>query len=92
MGNNKHKCVKTVKGFQIAFLCLLFPILSFAQGEFKNWYFGWKAAISFNSGNPVPFLTSQLMVPGGGSVNISDSLGNIFFMVEDLVYLTGIIH
>jgi hypothetical protein len=54
------------------FAFLFFPVLFFSQGEFNNWYFGVKDGVSFNSGNQVPCLTSQLVQPSGGSVNISD--------------------
>jgi uncharacterized protein (TIGR02145 family) len=63
----------------LLFAFLFFPLFCFSQGEFNNWYFGMKAGVSFNTGFPVSFTTSQLLVPTGCSSNISDSLGNILF-------------
>ncbi|MEI6899749.1 MAG: hypothetical protein WCL00_07725, partial [Bacteroidota bacterium] len=58
---------------------LLFPFFGFSQGEFNNWYFGTNAGVSFNTGIPVPFLTSAMNGTNAGGSNISDSLGNILF-------------
>jgi gliding motility-associated-like protein len=55
--------------------------LSFAQGEWNNWYFGKSAAVTFNSGSP------EILPPGanwwgGSSASISDSLGNLLFYTD----------
>ena len=34
---------------------------SYSQNEAANWYFGDKAGITFNSGNPVALLNGQLI-------------------------------
>jgi len=57
---------------------LLFPLLSFSQGEFNNWYFGNKAGISFNSGSPECLKDGQMAVTHA-NVSVSDSLGNLLF-------------
>ena len=51
----------------------------YAQKEFNNWYFGDMAGVSFNTGTPVPFLSSVMEDPGSGFSDVSDSLGNILF-------------
>ncbi|MBK7029534.1 MAG: hypothetical protein IPH45_10105 [Bacteroidales bacterium] len=44
----------------------------------NNWYFGSKAGISFNSGQPMAIATSQMDVIAG-CATISDSTGNLLF-------------
>jgi hypothetical protein len=51
----------------------------FAQGEWNNWYFGNHTGLSFNGGQPVPLLNSQLWPSGRCPIVISDSLGNLLF-------------
>ena len=63
----------------IFLIFFFYSFICFSQGEFNNWYFGNKAGVSFNSGFPVVFTTSQMNGGVGGSENISDSLGNILF-------------
>ncbi len=54
------------------------PFCGFSQGEFNIWHFGNKAGLSFNTGFPVSFGSSQL-IHTGPTTSISDSLGNILF-------------
>jgi uncharacterized protein (TIGR02145 family) len=64
----------------IFFFFLLTPFSLIAQGEWNNWYFGWNAAMTFISGNPVDVSGSALTQSGGGtSTSISDSLGNLLY-------------
>ncbi len=56
------------------------PLLCLPQGEWKNWYFGWGAAMTFNLGNPVALSGSYMnMAPDGTSITVSDSSGNFLF-------------
>ena len=56
------------------------PLLSYSQGEWNNWYFGWHAAMKFVSGNPVGVTGSAMPVSSGAnSTTVSDSLGNLLF-------------
>jgi uncharacterized protein (TIGR02145 family) len=61
-------------------LCFLFPFLSFSQGEFNNWYFGFHSGVTFNSGNPIaltncaPYFSCQHV-----SSTVSDSTGSLLF-------------
>jgi uncharacterized protein (TIGR02145 family) len=66
-------------------LIILLPFLGLSQKEFNNWYFGDSAGVSFNSGFPVTFLSSQMPDFESGTSNISDSLGNILFYTNGLV-------
>src|ERR1017187_4926253 len=59
---------------------LFFPLISFSQGEWNNWYFGVNAAITFNSGSPIAIFGSALFQSAGGtSATVSDSAGNLLF-------------
>jgi hypothetical protein len=51
---------------------------AFSQGEANNWYFGVKAAISFNTGSPVPLYNSQMEAPEGVA-SISNKNGDLLF-------------
>jgi len=50
----------------------------FSQGESNNWYFGYKAGITFNSGSPVVVFDGE-MINYRSCVTVSDSLGNLLF-------------
>ena len=64
----------------ILFLLYLSPIRISAQGEWNNWYFGWYAAMTFNSGSPVPVLTSAMNESGMSvGASVSDSAGHNLF-------------
>jgi len=52
--------------------------LSFAQRENNIWYFGNKAGIDFNTGQPV-VLTNSAMIQGEGCSVFSDGSGNLLF-------------
>jgi uncharacterized protein (TIGR02145 family) len=64
-------------------LLLLFTIDGYSQGEFNNWYFGWHAGMTFNSGPPVALPASPIAQSSGISgFSISDSIGNFLFCSE----------
>jgi len=59
---------------------LLIPEMGLTQGEWNNWYFGWHAAMTFNSGDPVGITGSALTASGGScTTTVSDSAGNLLF-------------
>lgn len=70
---------KTV--FNILFLLFSLNIFSQIPGPTTNWFFGNRAAITFNSGSPVPILTSQL-VTTEGVASISNQSGNLLFYTD----------
>ncbi|WP_405607592.1 T9SS type B sorting domain-containing protein [Polaribacter sp. Asnod1-A03] len=61
-------------------IILFFTLNSFSQKEANFWYFGDKAALDFNTGDPVPVTGSQLSTTEGCS-SFSDSNGNLLFYV-----------
>ncbi len=65
------------------FLLLLYNFTGYSQGEFNNWYFGWHAGMTFNTGPPISLPTSPIaqstLVSG---FSISDSAGNFLFCSE----------
>ena len=60
------------------YIALLFSSFCFPQGEANNWHFGENAALSFNSGVPVPVTGSRLNTFEGCS-SFSDKDGNLLF-------------
>jgi uncharacterized protein (TIGR02145 family) len=61
-------------------LIILLPFLLFSQKEWNNWYFGATAAMTFNSGSPIPLPPSPMIEnPGSMSASVSDSAGHILF-------------
>lgn len=57
---------------------LFFSCFAFSQGENNNWYFGNKAAITFNTSPPVALTDSQ-MDTNEGVATVSDANGNLLF-------------
>jgi uncharacterized protein (TIGR02145 family) len=76
----KHLFLHLLKffGLSLSFITFFSPVEGMSQGEFNNWYFGNRAGVTFNSGVPVSFLSS-MMAASGGTVSVSDSIGNILF-------------
>lgn len=69
--------------FRIIFiyLFLLFSFkVSFAQNEYKQWYFN-NAAVDFTSGTPTAVVTS-LMGHSEGTSSIADAAGNLLFYTD----------
>lgn len=64
------------KGFLL--IAILTFLNSFSQGEANIWYFGEKAGLDFNSGNPVSLSNSKLTTREGCS-SFSDANGNLLF-------------
>ncbi|MEZ4856214.1 MAG: T9SS type B sorting domain-containing protein [Gelidibacter sp.] len=60
---------------------LLAAFSMFSQRESANWCFGDFAGLNFNSGNPVPFQSSQLITKEG-CATISDETGNLLFYTD----------
>jgi gliding motility-associated-like protein len=69
--------------YKLCILFFLFKILSYAQGEANNWYFGNKAGISFNSGVPVA-LTDGEMQADEGCATLSDANGQLLFYTNGI--------
>ena len=57
---------------------LLLPFLGFSQGEFNNWFFGNKAAITFNTSPPTNIPSTQ-MNSVTATASVSDSNGLVLF-------------
>ena len=73
------------KGFLKLQFVLLFLMMQsefvFAQGEFNNWYFGYEAGITFNSGVPV-FTSGGQTFTDEGVASVSDPSGNLLFYTD----------
>jgi hypothetical protein len=67
-----------VKRILIYVLPLLIANASLSQKGANNWYFGAKAAITFNQGSPVALYNSAMHATEGVS-SISDRNGNLLF-------------
>lgn len=68
----------------ISVISILFssiPLISKAQKENNNWYFGGNAGISFNSGSP-SLLTGGMVSTSEGSSSISDTSGALLFYTD----------
>ena len=66
------------------FLFLLFISNgSYSQGEANNWYFGYGAGITFNSGSPVAVTDGQLYT-FEGCTTISDAAGQLLFYTDGI--------
>ncbi len=68
---------KAIKSFLIT-LILGHCIFAYSQKEGSNWYFGYQAGLTFNSGNPVA-LSKSPMNADGGSASISTNKGRLLF-------------
>ena len=79
-----NKMLKVVLFLTSILSCnILFAQSSLTCKETNNWYFGNKAAITFNNGAPTALTNSQ-MVQSEGCASISDENGNL------LMYTNGI--
>lgn len=71
----------------LKFLCLLAILLisqySFSQNQTNNWYFGYKAGLSFASGTPVA-LTNGMLNTSEGCATISNANGNLLFYTDGI--------
>lgn len=65
-------------------ILLLFTITSYSQNEANNWYFGYNAGISFNTGSPVALDDGELLT-SEGCATISDADGNLLFYTDGSV-------
>ena len=69
--------------FLIFFICSLFSINAYSQGEFNNWYFGQHAGLNFSSGSPVVLNNcSPLFFCQQTTATVSDSTGNLLFYAD----------
>jgi uncharacterized protein (TIGR02145 family) len=59
-------------------LILFLPLCGFSQGEFNNWFFGNKAAITFNTSPPTNIPSTQ-MNSVTATASVSDSNGLVLF-------------
>ena len=64
----------------LLFLCTL---VSSAQGEANNWYFGQNAGVTFNSGVPIA-LTDSAMQTLEGCATLSDASGQLLFYTDGM--------
>ena len=64
-------------------LSILLSQLCYGQKETNLWYFGFNAAIDFNSGSAVSLSGSQSYT-SEGSASISDSAGNLLFYTDGI--------
>ncbi len=69
----------------ILLISLLFPTLTFGQGETSNWYFGNGAGISFNNDGSVTPVTNGKLDTFEGCATISDSFGNLLFYTDGII-------
>lgn len=60
---------------------LIFPAISFSQGEGNNWYFGRYAGITFNTSPPTVLNNGQL-ITSEGCASVSDKDGNLVFYTD----------
>ena len=68
-----------MKRFLFIWLFFLLSTFGFSQGEWNKWYFGHFAAMDFNSGIPVPILTSVMNNGVRISLSVADSTGTLLF-------------
>ena len=61
------------------FLLLFIPIISFSQGEFNQWRFGYGAGLNFNSG--VGLATSQIN-SAEAAASVADCDGDLLFYTD----------
>ncbi|RRO20141.1 T9SS type B sorting domain-containing protein [Flavobacteriaceae bacterium 14752] len=73
--------MKDKQRYFLLFLFILFPILTFSQGEANNWYFGNNAGISFNTSPPTVLNDGQLSTNEGCS-SISNASGELLFYTD----------
>jgi hypothetical protein len=59
-------------------LILLLSFAGYSQGEFNNWFFGNKAAITFNASPPTNIPSTQ-MNSVTATASVSDSNGLVLF-------------
>lgn len=59
-------------------MLLTSSFLSLAQGEANIWYFGERAGLDFNNGDPVA-LTNSMMIVQEGCASIANSNGDLLF-------------
>jgi hypothetical protein len=55
-------------------MILLLPLCGFSQGEFNNWFFGNKAAVTFNTSPPTNIPSTQIS-SATATASVSDSNG-----------------
>jgi len=73
----------------LIFAFFLFPFFGFSQGEWKNWYFGSQAGVTFNGGSP-QYLMDSPMATNRSMATVSDSLGNLLFVPTESLFMTGL--
>jgi gliding motility-associated-like protein len=67
-----------MRSYIIYFLLFILTSSAYAQKEGAYWYFGNRAGLNFNSGQPVPIQDGKLQTLEG-SATISDRNGNLLF-------------
>ena len=66
-----------------SFFAFLLSCNVYSQNQNKIWYFGDYAGLDFNSGSPVPLLSSALFTNEGCS-SIADNSGNLLFYTDGI--------
>ena len=61
----------------VTLLLLFLSLLTFAQKEANNWYFGYNAGIKFNDDGTVTALSGSQMQTSEGCSSMSDAAGNL---------------
>ena len=67
---------------------MLLTVSGYPQKEYNNWYFGYYAGLSFQSGNPIP-MTNSAMSQVEGCASISDKNGNLLFYTDGMNVYTN---
>jgi gliding motility-associated-like protein len=70
-----------VKQLSIIILLLVSYKIAFSQKQFNNWYCGYGAGMTFNSGSPT-IITPNPMYTDDNSATISDANGNLLFFAN----------
>ena len=65
-----------MKRLSLLVFCLFLCNISFSQGEFNNWYFGFNCGITFNT-NPPSAVTNGAVHVYNQTSTISDAAGNL---------------
>ena len=83
--NNIKAISNTINKVFLFSQVLLFPLISDAQREFNNWYFGQApnaVGVTFNSGFPLP-LPGGILYANCATISVSDSVGNLLFFADE---------
>lgn len=80
ISGNKSYRVLAFK-FCILLGIIVHPFIGWSQGQCNNWYFGYKAGITFNT-TPPSLITTSNLYNVEGCASISDNSGGILFYTD----------